>query len=101
MDTLAFEAANELTEEDARTVADGGALILNVLGVHTQDATSGDFSLSVPQALQIVGGSYAGKMKATISGNLFEVLRDPATEFVRFPGEHTPGLVIRCRLDPR
>ena len=35
--------------------SDDGALVLSVLGVHTQDSASGDFSLSAPQALRVSG----------------------------------------------
>jgi PmbA protein len=101
MDTLEFRGLNELELGQALDAADGGALVLSVLGVHTQDAASGDFSLSAPQALAVHRGRLAGKLRATISGNLFEILCDPATAFVRFEGEHTPGLSVVCRLDPR
>ena len=75
-------------------------MVLSVLGVHTQDFTSGDFSLSAPQAITIGPKGLAGRLRATISGNVFELLRSPELELVRFPGEHTPGLLVRCRLDP-
>jgi len=71
-----------------------------VLGVHTQDATSGDFSLSAPQTLRIEEGSVRGRIRATISGNLFELLRRDDLRLVRFEGEHVPGLLVRCRIDP-
>jgi hypothetical protein len=41
-----------------------------------------------------------GRVRATISGNIFELLRSPGLTFVRFPGEHTPGLLVNCRCDP-
>jgi PmbA protein len=78
-----------------------GALVLAVLGVHTQDRASGDFSLSAPQVLRVRGGKYVGRMRATISGNLFDLLRDDRLHLVRFPGEHSPGLLVSCRLDPK
>ena len=56
------------------------ALILSVLGVHTQDFASGDFSLSAPQALALDGGGYGGRLRCTISGNLFDLLTDDRTE---------------------
>ncbi|HXV74883.1 MAG TPA: metallopeptidase TldD-related protein [Candidatus Polarisedimenticolaceae bacterium] len=99
-DTLFFSGRRSLTETESLERAAGGALILSVLGVHTQDAASGDFSLSAPQALGLTPAGFAGRLKATISGNLFDLLSDPATEFVRFDGEHTPGLLVSCRLDP-
>ena len=81
--------------------ASGGALILSVLGTHTQDSASGDFSLSAPQALAIGPSGLAGRLRATISGNLFDTLSSDALRFVRFDHEHTPGLLFPCRLDPQ
>lgn len=95
MEALAFTGEGTIPFEAA--AAEGDALILAVLGVHTQDAASGDFSLSAPQALATRGG----RLKATISGNLFRLLRDPETKLVRFEDETTPGLLVSCRIDPR
>ena len=100
MDTLFFEGQASIGYDDALAAAGGGALVLSVLGVHTQDFTSGDFSLSAPQTLAIGPSGLEGRLRATISGNVFELLREPELALVRFPGEHTPGLLVRCRLDP-
>jgi len=100
-DTLYFEGPPPIAFDDAVERADGGALILSVLGAHTQDSASGDFSLSAPQALAVRSDGLAGRLRATISGNLFEILSDDDLEFVRFDGEHTPGLLFPCRLDPQ
>ena len=100
MDTLFFEGKTSIGYDDALSSASGGALVLSVLGVHTQDFTSGDFSLSAPQTLAVGPSGLMGRLRATISGNVFELLRAPELSVVRFPGEHTPGLLVRCRLDP-
>jgi PmbA protein len=100
-DTLYLEGPPRLPLARALERADAGALVLSVLGVHTQDSASGDFSLSAPQALRIDGGGLTGRLKATISGNLFDLLRSDTLEMVDFEGEHTPGLAIDCRLDPK
>jgi len=99
MDTLFLEGPPTISNEDALASAAGGALVLSVLGVHTQDFTSGDFSLSAPQTLALGASGIDGRIRATISGNLFERLRAKDLQLVRFPGEHTPGLLMRCRLD--
>jgi len=101
LDALVLEGPPELSEEEALAEAAGGALVLHVLGVHTQDMTSGDFSLSAPQTLELVGGGIGGRMRATISGNVFEVLRQDGLRLVRFRDETAPGLLVRCRVDPR
>jgi PmbA protein len=100
MDTLFLEGPAPLAYEQALERAAGGALVLNVLGVHTQDFTSGDFSLSAPQTLAIGTSGIDGRVRGTISGNLFELLKSPDLALVRFPGEHTPGLLCSCRFDP-
>jgi PmbA protein len=100
MDTLFLEGPASIGYDDALARAAGGALVLSVLGVHTQDFTSGDFSLSAPQTLSVGAHGLEGRLRATISGNLFELLRSSELALVRFPGEHTPGLLVRCRLDP-
>ena len=99
MDTLFFEGPEPLSYGDALGRAAGGALVLNVLGVHTQDFTSGDFSLSAPQTLAIGPSGIEGRLRATISGNVFRILRSDDLALVRFAGEHTPGLLVRCRID--
>jgi len=100
MDTLFLEGPRAISYDDALASAVHGALVLSVLGVHTQDFTSGDFSLSAPQTLAVGPKGLAGRLRATISGNVFELLRSPELTLVGFPGEHTPGLLVRCRLDP-
>ncbi len=100
MDTLFLECEASIEYEHALSLASGGALVLSVLGVHTQDFTSGDFSLSAPQTLAIGPKGLTGRLRATISGNLFSLLRSPELALVRFPGEHAPGILAHCRLDP-
>jgi PmbA protein len=100
MDTLFLEGPRRFLMKTRSLEARDGALVLSVLGVHTQDFTSGDFSLSAPQTLAIGDRASRDACRATISGNLFEIFRSPDLALVRFPGEHTPGLLCRCRLDP-
>jgi len=100
MDTLHFGGARTIPLGEALDRAVGGLLVLSVLGIHTQDSVSGDFSLSAPQALCVGPHGYAGRRRATISGNLFETLRQDSLAFVEFEGETTPGLLVRCRIDP-
>lgn len=75
--------------------------VVSVLGIHTQDASSGDFSLSAPQALAYAGGRCVGRLRGTIGGNLFDALADPALRLVDVPGERVPAMRFPCRFDPR
>jgi PmbA protein len=101
MESVVLAGPPRLSLETALEQAAGGALVLSVLGVHTQDSASGDFSLSAPQALAIGAAGLGGRLRATISGNLFATLQSPELRLVAFEGEHTPGLLFPCRLDPR
>jgi PmbA protein len=87
-----------LPEEQAEGLIaslEDGVLVLSVLGLHTQDRTSGNYSLSAPQALLIRGGEAQGRVKATLNGNFFDQLRAGDLRLVRFAGQHSPGLAFR------
>ncbi|HEX5044988.1 MAG TPA: metallopeptidase TldD-related protein [Candidatus Polarisedimenticolaceae bacterium] len=96
MDTVSFFGARKVSL--AQALEGSVLLVLHVLGVHTQDPVSGDFSLSAPQSLRVEGGEARGRVRATLSGNLFRILRREDTEFVDFEGETTPGLLVRCSV---
>jgi PmbA protein len=100
-DTLHLEGPARLPLAKGLSRAQGGILVLSVLGAHTQDAASGDFSLSAPHSLRIGPGGYEGAVRCTIAGNLFAVLRSDALELVEFEGHVAPGLLFPCRVDPK
>jgi PmbA protein len=75
---------------------DYGLLVYGVLGMHTQDTTSGRFSLSAPRSLVIENGEIKGKVKATISGNFFDTMLDENTGFGWDPNEDSPALAMNC-----
>lgn len=100
LDTVDLEGPPRSSLESALAEADGGVLVRTVLGVHTQDGASGDFSLSAPLALAIARGDAGGRLRGTISGNLFELLSQADLRLVDFEHEFTPGLLVRCRFDP-
>jgi PmbA protein len=70
-----------------------GVLVLSLLGLHTQDSTRGDFSVSAPLTLAIADGELRGAVKAVLAGNFFDVLRDPRLELIAFEGFRMPGLL--------
>lgn len=88
--------------EEEKQIMQGGAaslLVCSVLGLHTQDATSGNFSLTAGQALEVQrDGSVGGKIKAVISGNIFNALNEKDTRFARVPGKDFPMMRLRCRV---
>jgi PmbA protein len=75
-----------------------GLLVHQVLGMHTQDATSGAYSLTAQQTLTIRDGRLGGRVKATIAGNFLEDLQDPDTAFGWDPHEPNPGMRIRSKI---
>jgi predicted Zn-dependent protease len=89
-----------MRDTDFLSALDRGILVLRVLGVHTLDPASGDFSLAASQGLSVLGGRPCGRFRATLAGNLFEALRDPSARLVDFEGEPQPGLFLRCRVEP-
>ena len=98
-DTVRFGTSSRLSYGDA--LARAHVLVLSVLGVHTQDRISGDFSLSAPLALAISAGAPIGRLRGTISGNLWETLRNDDLAFVDVPHETTPGMLFSCRFDSK
>ncbi|MBI3976959.1 MAG: hypothetical protein HY331_02125 [Chloroflexi bacterium] len=79
------------------TVGDG-LLVHQVLGMHTQDPASGNYSVTAEQALVVRNGQVEGKVKAVIAGNFFENLLADETAFGTDPHEPNPGVRLRCRV---
>ncbi len=75
-----------------------GLLVYNVLGMHTQDSTSGRFSLSAPRCLVIEDGDLKGKVKATLAGNFFDNINDPRSRFGWDPYEDNPAMEMTCQV---
>lgn len=86
--------ANEIGWEALQPQLDHAILVLSILGLHTQDRSSGNYSLSTSQALAINNGAIAGRIKATLNSNFFANLRDGRLQLVRFPGQHSPGFAL-------
>ncbi len=84
-------------EELVKSV-DTGLLVYSVLGMHTQDSTSGRFSLSAPRCLVIENGELKGKVKATLSGNFFDNINDSRSRFGWDPYEDNPAMEMTCQV---
>lgn len=68
-----------------------GLIIYSVLGLHTQDASSGHFSLSADQCLLIEKGEVVGKVKSIINGDFLSSLPLETSELSQVEGEDNPG----------
>lgn len=74
-----------------------GYLIPNVLGLHTQDAGRGDYSVAVPHGILIQNGRLVGTAKGILTGNFFDNLTHEMTVlsslYHDFKGLAFPGQV--------
>ncbi|HYH04748.1 MAG TPA: metallopeptidase TldD-related protein, partial [Bacillota bacterium] len=68
-----------------------GLIVYSVLGLHTQDASSGQFSLTADQCLMVEDGQITGKVKAVINGDFLASLLKPESQFCTVAGEDNPG----------
>jgi PmbA protein len=93
-ESVQLHADTEVAWDELQPQLGEAILVLSVLGLHTQDRSSGNYSLSTSQALLIRDGAIQGRIKATLNGNLFDNLRDRALQLVRFPGQHSVGFAL-------
>ncbi len=80
-------------DELIRTV-DRGLIVLSILGLHTQDSSSGSFSLTADQGLLIEDGKIIGKTKAVINGDFLNSLTLKDSQFGIAEGEDNPGYLM-------
>ncbi|MGE5557159.1 MAG: metallopeptidase TldD-related protein [Bacillota bacterium] len=84
-------------KEDYRAMLAGfdqAVLVFSVLGLHTQDYTSGKFSLTADQCLGLERGEITGRVKMVITGNIFEIFNRDDTRFAVVEGEDNPALAF-------
>ncbi|WP_025745567.1 metallopeptidase TldD-related protein [Kallotenue papyrolyticum] len=97
-ESVLFETERVTEWSALRATLDQALLVLGVLGLHTQDRSSGNFSLATSQALLVRDGEFVGRARATLAGNFFDLLRDPLLRWVRFANQHSPGLALMLPL---
>lgn len=73
-------------------------LICGVLGMHTQDPATGNFSLAVPEAVVVKDGELLGSTKAVISGNFFDALDSCRTRFGLDDEHPNPWMEFMCHV---
>lgn len=84
--------------ESAFSGVEDGVLIISVLGLHTQDSVSGDYSLSAPQSLRILNGKFAGRVDVKVTGNFFRDLANPAVRMAHGKHSSEPYLWVEAGL---
>ena len=72
-----------------------GLVVYQLLGLHTQDSSRGNFSVTVAQGLVIEQGQPVGRAKAIIAGNFFDALRN-GMQLGREEGKDVPGLLFEA-----
>lgn len=70
-----------------------GVLVLSILGLHTQNPVTGNFSLAAPSALRIKNGNLSGKVDVRINGNYWELLNSEQIVFGRSSLYHSPYIL--------
>ncbi|MDB5098415.1 MAG: putative Zn-dependent protease-like protein [Cyanobacteria bacterium RYN_339] len=78
---------------------DHGFVVYGLLGLHTQDGTRGNFSVTVAQGLVVRNGRTLGRAKAIIAGNFFDALRQDF-QLGSQEGRDVPGLQIQADVTP-
>jgi PmbA protein len=82
------------TWDDLIQQTERGMIIYSILGLHTQDASSGHFSLTADQCLLVEQGEIVGKVKAVINGNFLGALLQEESRLGFLEGEDNPGFAF-------
>ena len=80
--------------EEMLEMIEDGYIVNSVMGAHTANPTSGDFSVTTSSILRVEGGEVIGAVKqAGLSGNLANALKDDVTlgDEVRPQGSYSSG----------
>ncbi|TGE32656.1 metallopeptidase TldD-related protein [Desulfosporosinus sp. Sb-LF] len=90
----------EVSWENALQSVQDGVLVLSVLGLHTQEAVSGSYSLSAPHSLRILKGQIVGRTDVKLTGNFFTDLAAQTTVMARSAFETHPYLILKTGVQP-
>lgn len=85
----------EVPWADALQGVEDGVLVLSVLGLHTQDAVSGSYSLSAPYSLRILNGQIAGRTDVKLAGNFLADLAAATTRTALSDFDTHPYLFVK------
>jgi PmbA protein len=93
-----LKTGDSLSWEELIKTIDCGLIVLSVLGLHTQDSTSGSFSLTADQSLLVENGQIIGKTKAVINGDFLNSLTLNDSQFGTVAGKDNPGLLMMAAV---
>jgi PmbA protein len=84
--------------DDIIKETDKGIIIDGILGLHTQDSTTGNYSLNCQSSLFIKDGQIIGKGNVLIGGNFFDDLVKDGLIFINYPNNEFPGLKLKMNV---
>jgi PmbA protein len=84
-------------QESLLSTTSRALIVCSVLGLHTQDAASGSFSLTADQCLLVEAGKIQGKVSAVISGGFLDALLDESTVFAIVAGLDNPMMAFQAK----
>ncbi|KJR45716.1 TldE protein, part of TldE/TldD proteolytic complex [Desulfosporosinus sp. I2] len=85
----------EVRWEEALQEVEDGVLVLSVLGLHTQEAVSGSYSLSAPHSLRILKGKIVGRTDVKLTGNFLADLAASTTRMAHSNLNDHPYLILK------
>ncbi len=80
---------------DIITNTSEGVIIDGILGLHTQDNTTGNYSLNCQSSLFIKDGKIIGKGNVLIGGNFFKDMLKEDLLFIKYPDNDFPGIRVK------
>jgi PmbA protein len=87
-----FSSQDKIPEwEELLANTERALIVYSILGMHTQDASSGNFSLTADQCILVEKGQMRGKVKAVINGDFLDALNREESKLCRVEGEDNPG----------
>jgi PmbA protein len=84
----------EVPWSEALQGVEDGVLVLSVLGLHTQEAVSGAYSLSAPHSLRILKGRIVGRTDVKLTGNFLADLLASTTKTAHSDLSTHPYLLV-------
>jgi PmbA protein len=98
MEGLSIRLDDDVALEDVIAEGSPRVIVHSVLGLHTQDAVRGEYSVLAPQGVLSRDGEMLGRVSATLNGAFFDDLAGRDLRLVRFPGFACPGLEFESTL---
>ncbi|ADY54993.1 peptidase U62 modulator of DNA gyrase [Syntrophobotulus glycolicus DSM 8271] len=83
------------TWQDVLKKIDDGVIVHSILGLHTQNPVTGEYSLSAPCSLRVIRGEITGKVDIKISGSFWEILKSEETETASSDLYNYPYLITK------